>query len=506
MADDGRPLRDLRATGRIRRRRPWSRYPGPMLASAAAAACVTGLTAPEHPAVSALLAFAVYLAVGISVRRRTRLSAMPPLTRAVLPVFQSILGALLLALAGFLDELPNVSLLASAATAVAADLARRAIQRGAGGDRVALIGSPEAAHLLRDNLEAAGVRACEVVGFISVHDADRFADGTDDWLGTLESLDALVAEHAIDLVVMAESARRVEVFDRIADGFLHVPVRVCELGQFCEFAFGRVPEAEIDSQWFRYIMHPRFRTPDTAVTRALDITVVLLTAVVVLPIVLVSAVVIKVYDRGPVFFSQVRIGSGGRPFTLFKLRTMRVQPLTAAWSSADDERVTPVGRFLRRTHIDELPQTLNILRGDMAIIGPRPEQPEFVEQLERSLRYYSRRHLIKPGLTGWAQVQCGYSGSEAGSATKLCYDLFYLKHRSLGLDLVILLETLRALVADRQFPASMVAPSVPESASQIENDRALLLQANDRALEEIALDAQQHEGLAEATASQRSSR
>ncbi len=121
---------------------------------------------------------------------------------------------------------------------------------------------------------------------------------------------------------------------------------------------------------------------------------------------------------------------------------------SAEWAASDDPRVTRIGRFLRRTHIDELPQALNVIRGDMSLIGPRPEQPEFVERLDAIVPFYARRHLIRPGLTGWAQVLCGYAGSDVGSGWKLCHDLYYLKHRSVVFDLVILAETVRKLFAD----------------------------------------------------------
>ena len=129
-----------------------------------------------------------------------------------------------------------------------------------------------------------------------------------------------------------------------------------------------------------------------------------------------------------------------------KLRTMKIDAGSEAqWASSDDPRVTRLGRLLRRTHVDELPQLLNVLRGEMSVVGPRPEQPEFVAQLERSLQFYDRRHLLKPGITDWAQVRCGYARSDIGSAWKLCHDLYYLKHRSIPLDLVIIGETLRTV-------------------------------------------------------------
>jgi lipopolysaccharide/colanic/teichoic acid biosynthesis glycosyltransferase len=122
----------------------------------------------------------------------------------------------------------------------------------------------------------------------------------------------------------------------------------------------------------------------------------------------------------------------------------------AQWAERDDPRVTRIGRFLRTAHLDELPQLINVLRGEMSLVGPRPEQPEFVDRLERTLPFYQRRHLMRPGITGWAQIRCGYAGSDHGSAWKLCHDLYYAKHRSLGLDVLILCETLSTLVFDRE--------------------------------------------------------
>jgi len=114
--------------------------------------------------------------------------------------------------------------------------------------------------------------------------------------------------------------------------------------------------------------------------------------------------------------------------------------------------VTRIGYFMRKTHLDELPQLFNVIRGDMRIVGPRPEQPSLVARLEQRIPYYQRRHLVRPGITGWAQIHCGYAGSELGSTLKACYDLYYIRHRSAGLDLAILVETIRTLVADRQWP------------------------------------------------------
>jgi lipopolysaccharide/colanic/teichoic acid biosynthesis glycosyltransferase len=163
------------------------------------------------------------------------------------------------------------------------------------------------------------------------------------------------------------------------------------------------------------------------------------------PVLLIAGLLIR-RDGAPALFKQVRIGEGGEPFVLYKLRTMSAGADTpsvpvAQWAGEHDPRITGVGRLLRRTHIDELPQLINIFRGEMSMVGPRPEQPEFVERLERLVPFYQRRHLIKPGLTGWAQVRCGYAGSERGSLWKASHDLYYLKHRALGMDVAIMWET-----------------------------------------------------------------
>ncbi|GER85858.1 hypothetical protein KDW_00200 [Dictyobacter vulcani] len=151
---------------------------------------------------------------------------------------------------------------------------------------------------------------------------------------------------------------------------------------------------------------------------------------------------------GPIFYWQERVGYGGRPFRLLKFRSMRMnaEPYGATWASSVDARVTRVGRILRSTHLDELPQVLNILRGDMSLIGPRPEREPFVSQLEKAIPSFHYRLSVKPGLTGWAQVKFPYASSYEDAATKLRYDLYYIKHRSFLLDVSILLQTVMKLV------------------------------------------------------------
>ena len=233
------------------------------------------------------------------------------------------------------------------------------------------------------------------------------------------------------------------VFDELERSCQDLPARLCELSAFYEAQFGYIPLAEINSAWFQCILHPRHRIRPSRAKRVLDIAVSLMLGLAFGPALLVLAVILR-RDGGPALYRQVRIGEQGRPFTILKLRTMRVRPDDdPTWASAVDERVTRIGAFLRRSHLDELPQLLNVLRGEMSLVGPRPEQPQYVERLERSVRFYSRRLQLRPGLTGWAQLHCGYGGSERGTVWKLSHDLFYLRHRSMRLDLKILAMTLK---------------------------------------------------------------
>jgi lipopolysaccharide/colanic/teichoic acid biosynthesis glycosyltransferase len=274
-------------------------------------------------------------------------------------------------------------------------------------------------------------------------------------LGTLDGVRAAVTARRIELLVWAreEAGERRGGVDSdpdpdpcalIADACLDLPVRMIEASQLYEELLGHVPLGTIDSAWFRYIMHPRFRPTSPLSKRCSDLAIALPTAILALPLLGVLAIAIKLSDSGPVLYRQRRIGEGGRAFNVLKLRTMVTDAEAAGpqWCAPNDSRVTPLGKVLRRTHLDELPQLWNVLRGEMTLVGPRPERPEIVTELERRFPHYTRRHLVKPGITGWAQLRCGYAGSELGTAWKLCHDLFYVKRRSVLADWLIIVETL----------------------------------------------------------------
>lgn len=226
-------------------------------------------------------------------------------------------------------------------------------------------------------------------------------------------------------------------------------VRVRSMTNFCEGWLGKLPLTELErTSLFFDISEVHRRAGYLRAKRALDVVLALLGAVVLVPVMAALVVANRVGNRGPLFYRQTRVGRGGATFTILKFRTMTVDgagDTAARWTGNDDARVTRLGRYLRVSHLDELPQVLNVLRGDLAIVGPRPEQPHYVEQLERQLPYYGMRHLVRPGITGWAQVKFGYAGDERDALEKLQYEMYYLRNQSLVLDARIVVRTLRSV-------------------------------------------------------------
>jgi exopolysaccharide biosynthesis polyprenyl glycosylphosphotransferase len=459
---------------------PWFHH---LLAPLAAGVAFSLLAGPAGaPYEAGMLAFLSFFFGALVIRPEGRWTSLLTFMALVSRISAPLLGVIALTIVSAATELPGAgpvelvgTFVAAAVFEVGSSVARQRYWAPEPSIRVAVIGSAHTATSLARELELAQVTKYTVVGRIGAPGLPESA-GVEEVvkLGELGDLADLVAENRIHLLVMSGEVPRLDVFNEIAATCLHLPVRLWELSGFYEDVFGHVPVAEINASWFQWIMHPNYRYSPPASKRALDLAVSLTVGLLALPVVLLFALLIR-RDGGPVLFRQVRIGEGGRPFTVYKLRTMKtgVSSAAAQWADADDPRVTKVGRFLRRSHLDELPQLLNVIRGEMSIVGPRPEQPEFVDRLERWVPFYTRRHLLKPGITGWAQVRCGYAGSDFGSAWKLCHDLYYLKHRSTALDLVILGETLRTLVADRQYAVEPANVSFILDDEWLEPERAV---------------------------------
>jgi exopolysaccharide biosynthesis polyprenyl glycosylphosphotransferase len=188
------------------------------------------------------------------------------------------------------------------------------------------------------------------------------------------------------------------------------------------------------------------------IKRGFDVVLSLTFLALTLPLLIAAAIAIKLESRGPIFYRQLRVGIDGRPYGLLKFRSMRVDAESDGvprWAAVRDNRVTRVGAFIRTTRIDELPQIFCVLRGDMSFIGPRPERPFFVDELLQQLPYYGQRHRVRPGISGWAQINYPYGASVEDARAKLTYDLYYIKNYSIFLDMIILIETIRVVLWPR---------------------------------------------------------
>jgi lipopolysaccharide/colanic/teichoic acid biosynthesis glycosyltransferase len=428
-----------------------------ILGPVAGAVVLAFLTTPGDPLRIAILTGCLLASGAALARRVAPQAALLPLMRRVYPLLGPAIGLAGLELVAVLTGEPRTGPLDLLAALLAAGFLAQPWgglfgSAAPGSQRVAFIGSPAAGARLARALDAVGSSQYVLIGRVAGQDepATGAPSGGPAVLGRLGQLGALVVEHEIDLLVMGADAPRLTVFAEVADSCLHLPVRLVELSVLFEEAFGHVPTAEINASWFQCLADPRARVSTGPLKRAIDIAGASLALAITLPLLPVLILLIR-RDGGPGLFTQVRIGEGGRRFRLHKLRTMRVEAdASAQWACPGDPRTTRIGAVLRRTHLDELPQLINVMRGEMSLVGPRPEQPVFVDRLERMLPFYQRRHLMRPGITGWAQIRCGYAGSDIGSAWKLCHDLYYAKHRSLGVDLMILCETFATLFFERE--------------------------------------------------------
>ncbi len=249
-----------------------------------------------------------------------------------------------------------------------------------------------------------------------------------------------------EIVVAPDERRGMELYDLLDCKIAGFPVS--DYHGFVERELRRVDMKRIELSWLIYSDGFTMNLIDRALKRALDIFVSALVLIPLSPFLLAAIVVIRLQDGGPALYRQTRITQRGRPFQVLKLRTMRVDAERggAAWAAQGDARVTRFGAFLRRVRLDEVPQLMNILRGEMSFVGPRPERPEFVEMLAAEMPLYNTRHATKAGLTGWAQVNYPYGASVDDARSKLSYDLYYIKNFSLLFDVLIILQTLRAVV------------------------------------------------------------
>jgi lipopolysaccharide/colanic/teichoic acid biosynthesis glycosyltransferase len=251
------------------------------------------------------------------------------------------------------------------------------------------------------------------------------------------------------VLVLSEEAMRDEQLVRAASLVNLAGIKVRPLRTFYEQLFGKVPASELSPAWFLFdVAEIHRRRLYGTVKRTAETLFAAMLLLAVLPAFPIIALAIRRSSAGPIFFSQERVGRAGEVFCLVKFRTMHCDPEReqGTWAAANTSRIFRTGAFLRSTRLDELPQLWNVIRGDLSIVGPRPEQPSIVDRLRHEVPFYAARQTVRPGLTGWAQVQFGYGGSVAGTITKLQFDLYYVKRQSLWLDMRILAATTRTML------------------------------------------------------------
>ena len=271
-------------------------------------------------------------------------------------------------------------------------------------------------------------------------------------LGLTDDLQEIVSRYHVGRIVLAINERRGRMpLDSLIEMKLRDGLAIEEADSFYERLTGKVSTGTLRPSWLIFSGPSRRHVFYGQLRRLLDVSLSVVGFVLSIPIMAVTVIAIKLDSRGPILYRQTRVGQRNQNFTIMKFRSMQVdaEPDGAVWAEEDDPRITRVGRIIRKLRIDELPQFINIIRGEMAFVGPRPERPEFVAQLERQIPYYSQRHLVKPGLTGWAQIRYPYCASVEDAVQKLQYDLYYIKNQSLLLDVITLFETVRIVLFGR---------------------------------------------------------
>jgi len=314
-------------------------------------------------------------------------------------------------------------------------------------ERVLLVGTGDASIQLVQELYARPDLGIEIVGFIEpdVH----AARGDSRIIGTVEDIPAIVRARAVDAVVVSLADARGKLpMDKLLEMKLD-GVTFEHLASVYEKYTGKIALENLRPSWLVFSDGFRKSRFNDFVKRSVDVTVAAAGLLLTSPLFALVAAAVKITSNGPVFYHQQRVGQHGRVFTVHKFRSMRADAEAgtgAVWARPNDDRVTPLGRVLRRSRLDELPQLLNVLSGDMSLVGPRPERPEFVQSLTREIPFYGQRHVIRPGLTGWAQVKYTYGASVEDAMEKLQYDLFYIKNRSLGFDLFVGAKTIKTVL------------------------------------------------------------
>jgi sugar transferase (PEP-CTERM system associated) len=322
-------------------------------------------------------------------------------------------------------------------------------------ERLLIVGTrPAAVSFARELFQRRRELGVEIVGFV---DAEPRVDGAPvphpGIIGTVEDIPSIVRARSVDRVIVSLTDARGKLpLEKLLEMKLSRGIMFDHLATVYEQYTGKIAVENLRPSWLIFSDGFRKKRFVMAAKRVCDITAAALMLIVLAPIMAATALLVKLTSPGPVLYHQVRVGQHGRVFTIRKFRSMRADAEAttgAVWATQNDVRITSVGRLIRKSRLDELPQLWNVLVGDMSLIGPRPERPEFVKTLTEQIPFYGQRHVIRPGLTGWAQVRYVYGASVEDAMEKLQYDLYYMKNMSLALDALIAFETAKTVILRR---------------------------------------------------------
>ena len=317
-------------------------------------------------------------------------------------------------------------------------------------ERLLVVGTGETARKVTRHILDQHDFAYRVIGFIDDDGArigERIVNPA--IIGTPADIPALIERHAIDRIIVGLADRRGKMPVQALLRAKMAGVRVEDATTTYERMTGKILIDDLRPSWLIFSDGFRVSRAVRWMKRTIDLTLSLALAIAAFPLMILTAIAVRLESPGPVLYCQDRVGENGKVFTLCKFRSMRTdaeQGGTPVWAKEQDERVTRVGRFIRTTRLDELPQLWNVVRGDMSFVGPRPERPYFVAELEKEIPFYQQRHAVKPGITGWAQVKYRYGSSLEDAMEKLRYDLYYIKHLSVVFDLTIVADTVKVVL------------------------------------------------------------
>jgi sugar transferase (PEP-CTERM system associated) len=320
--------------------------------------------------------------------------------------------------------------------------------------RVVILGTGQLALELARELTRRGDLSLKLEGFVGgggPRDEDEEIFGLP-VLGRYSEMEAIAKKRAVSRIIVAMEDRRGTLPTKELVTLRVQGMRVEDAASVLSGLTGRVSLRAVKPSWFVFSDGFHRSKWIDLLKRALDLAAGFIGLVVSMPIMIAVALVVRLESKGPIIFRQTRVGRMGKCFEVLKFRSMREDAEKvngAQWASENDPRVTRIGRFLRKYRLDELPQFVNVIRGEMSFVGPRPERPYFVEELRKTIPYYDERHSVRPGITGWAQVQYAYGSSIEDAFNKLEYDLFYLQNMSLTFDLAIILQTIRIVFGGR---------------------------------------------------------